>query len=223
MSYSKRYISKKNPDSNIFIRWEAGYKNVEVFDGDREVCHITSPAQISRGFSYNDPELGEIKLNFSERPITIQMRINGTKYVPFIDKSKLKVNVGGVIAIFWTLAVFSILATLNNLNARLNSGSVAAMVDVAVDIGTSIAYVSSAILLHRRKGWVYYLGTSVFLLMTGLYILVLFIAGFSPMDVFILFFRLLMLGYLVSQFKNIQLLINNENKKDRRTAEVLDL
>ena len=225
MSYSKRYISKKNPNSDIFIRWEAGYKNVEVVHGTRVVCHIASPAQISRGFSYTDPELGKIELSFSERPITIKLKVNRTKYNPYVDKSSMKVDVGGLTAVFWSLSALALMGTLISLGVNeFQLSHPVVFLDFIINLLAIGIYTATAILLAKRKGWAYYVGTSFFLIMTGLYVLGSYAEGFNAFVWIFIFFRAVFITYIVSQFKNVRLMMEQENKEENTAAtELLDI
>ena len=48
-SFTKVYSRKFHPEESLVLTWDAGYKNVEVYDGNRLVYRSETPAAFMKG------------------------------------------------------------------------------------------------------------------------------------------------------------------------------
>ena len=222
MAYSKKYTSTANPNSFVFLTWESGYKNVRLYHQKRLIASA-EPKEIKAGYSTEDEILNKIELNFSsERPIIINVTIDGDLYAPESIIAK-KEKFTGLVGLFGTLAFLSVLGTwftLSFFDYQLTHPLV--KTQFIIDVITILVYTSTAFLISKHKLWAYYLGGITFILMSLLYGLSIYMTGFPMLGVFIFLLRVAIIVYIASFFNQIRLVSQAGKRNETRDVELLD-
>jgi hypothetical protein len=161
MEYQMKYPLTGRGKDYILLNWERGYRNVQVIHQGRLVHTIDNPAKIKKGVSFDDPELGNIKLKFSENPMAINVIVDGLHSIanrshPFKELKKFA-------WIFWVLAVFGFIASIFEVLAFSWLPQIQLTV-LLIDLVIVAAYTVAAIFVAKAKPWAFWLGAIPFFL-----------------------------------------------------------
>ena len=222
MSFSSNYTSTTS-DKTVFVTWEAGFDNFKIYRNQSVVLKVEDGSDIRSGVSQDIEGLGKVELYLPNKAHSVHMTIDDESYTK-IEPSGAKVDLAGVSYLFWTLTGFAILGsiiTLSVLGLSLTHPFV--IIQIILDVVAISAYVLAAIFTGKGKPWGYFLGGSVFILMTLLEILGAYTMDVG-MGVFIrIMIRLAIIGYLIFEFKKVKILMNASNSEGHSSSELLDL
>ena len=204
-TFSKKYYAPKNQDKYIGVTWEAGYRNIQMRYNDRLIHSIKQPEVLIKGIKFEDEELGKIKIQFTvERPRKLEIKVNNKKYKT-INKRQLGYEYNGLVTTFSALAIFAAMELfyfMGLINFDFSHPVVKTI--VTVDLLIIIAYGLTSYFLMKRKPYVYFVGTTIFLITSASE---LFLGSFlwTSITVYISFvFRLAILTFILLQAKHSQ-------------------
>lgn len=198
MEYQRKYPITQVPGEYIILTWERGYKNVSATYRDREVLFIDRAAKIKKGVKVQDPELGNIQLSFSERPMMVNVVVDG--YHSPINNSHPAKELKPLNRFFYLLAFFVLVSF--GINTYLYDSAVLWFLSI-LDLFAFSAYIVTAIFLGKGKGWAYFIGMPVFALFTlfFIYISLVPLAFYELTTIIKLIIRLAVLGVLLWHWK----------------------
>jgi len=218
MVYEKRYPFARNQNEFVTLTWETGYRNVQIWFRERLVVTIENPASIKKGVKITDEELNVIELTFSEKPMAIDVVIDGFHSpVNFSHPSKvLKLSA----RTFWYIFGLAVLGTLINAGtSRLMMP--ANQIQFLFDVVFTVAYLIAAINTGKSKTWGYFLGMSVFTFSTIIYIAAIVLLGGLSFVTFISI--LLRISFVIYLMLYIRIAINARKHEKYATAINVDL
>ena len=171
--YEKKYPITHLVGEHVLLVWERGYYKTTLYYKDRIVAEIQNLGELKRGVHVNDPELGDIELKFSEKPISVDIIINGYHCTNNVSHPKIKIK--SISTFFYIIAslssVYLLITFLVNLQIDFS---------FIFDVLISITYFIVAYNSSRSKIWAVYTGFLMYLIMSFLIllnILLLFISG----------------------------------------------
>jgi hypothetical protein len=217
-TFTKKYYSPKDDNLFLSVSWEIGYRNIQVYHGDRLVHAIAHPGALEDGIKIEDEKLGKIKFIFSTtRPITLEIKVNNRKFKT-VNKLDFSYDYGGLIALFTTLAIIAgienmIFGGFYDFNFAIPAFTILFVINVVI-VGF---YIVTTYLLRKKKPWAYFIGVAVFLFTTvvSTFGFSLFLAPF--VNSILLVIRYAILVYMALQGKHILKEMRNE-----QTDELLD-
>jgi hypothetical protein len=218
MDYEKRYPFARNQNEFVTLTWETGYRNVQIWFRDRLVATIENPASIKKGVKITDEELNVIELTFSEKPMAIDVVIDGFHSpVNFSHPSKvLKLSARTL----WYIFGLAVIGTLINAGtSRLMMP--ANQIQFLFDVVFTVAYLIAAINTGKSKTWGYFLGMSVFTFSTIIYIAAIVLLGGLSVVTFISI--LLRISFVIYLMLYIRIAINARKHEKYATAVNADL
>lgn len=218
MDYEKRYPFARNQNEFVTLTWETGYRNVQIWFRERLVATIENPASIKKGVKITDAELNVIELTFSEKPMAIDVVIDGFHSpVNFSHPSKvLKLSARTL----WYIFGLAVIGTLINAGtSRLMTP--ANQIQFLFDVVFTVAYLIAAINTGKSKTWGYFLGMSVFTFSTIIYIAAIVLLGGLSFVTFISI--LLRISFVIYLMLYIRKAINARKHEKYATAINVDL
>ena len=218
MDYEKRYPFARNQNEFVTLTWESGYRNVQIWFRERLVATIENPASIKKGVKITDEELNVIELTFSQKPMAIDVVIDGFHSpVNFSHPSKvLKLSA----RTFWYIFGLAVIGTLINAGtSRLMMP--ANQIQFLFDVVFTVAYLIAAINTGKSKSWGYFLGISVFTFSTITYIAAIILLGGLSFVTFISI--LLRISFVIYLMLYIRIAINARKHEKYATAVNVDL
>lgn len=203
-AFSKKYYSPKNAEVFLFVSWDTGYRNIQIFYQDRLIHTIQQPTVLVKGIKIQDDELGTIKCSFTTtRPRKLEIKVNNKKFKT-VNKLNLGYDYTGLIAIFTTLAVLAAMEIVifGGMFGFNFSYPLFSIVFISGFIIT-VLYGVTSYLLSKKKPWAYFIGTSIFVITTLISILGVSLIFSSLANTIVLFFRFGILIYILIQIKHI--------------------
>lgn len=202
--FSKNYYSSKNKSKFLTLSWETGYRNIQLFDGNRLITTIDRPQHLIKGINVEDSEVGRIYLKFTTvGPKKVEIKVNRKKYVT-VNKLKLGYDFSGLISVFTSLAVLvaiGLFILLGSTNFDFGIPIVATV--TIIDIVIIGVYGTTSYLLSKKKTWAYFMGSGLYLATTLFATLTESIIFTSMFSIMLLIFRYGILIYIVLQAKHI--------------------
>ena len=222
-NFTKKYYSPKDETVFLVASWELGYKNLQIFSGERLIHTIKNPGSLMKGVTIHDHELGKLKFAFTTtRPRKLEIKAKGKKYKT-INKLNLGYDYTGLIAIFSSLALIAamgLVIILGTFDFDFSYPPVPFL--LIADITIIAIYVATAYALSKKKPVLFFVGALVFLLTTAMSLSPQSI-GFTGVVINImLIFRIGILIYFVTQVKHILEEIKKPNSKAENSIDLLD-
>lgn len=190
------------------MTWESGYRNVQIWFRERLVATIANPSSLKKGIKIKDEELNEIELSFSERPMTIDVVIDGY-HCPTNRSHPLK-TFKLVNKSFWVIFILAVLGTLINLG-QLKFSTVENQIQFGIDLVFTTSYLIAAISTAQGKVWFYFLGLSVFTVSSLLYIFTIYLI--SAMGIGVAIGILIRIGVLIYLLRFLKTAISTNKHK----------
>lgn len=159
MDYEKKYPITQQPGDFVLARWERGYKYVEFFYKDRLLGSVQGAAKLKAGIRLNDTELGVIQAKLSEKPIMMDLIIDG--YHSPVNGSHPKKELKKTAVFFWMMFTFSLIASLMDgvyISTDFSQNSILTLINLFI-VGS---YCIAAVFVAKSQPWAYYYGFSVF-------------------------------------------------------------
>jgi hypothetical protein len=177
MDFEKKYPITQRLDEHLLIQWTRGYKDVDVYYSDQLIGSVRGSGKLKQGTSLPS-DLGLIALKLSERPITLDVVVDG--YHSPVNVSHPVKELKRTGTYFWILSVLAFIA--GSIEVGLFSEWTEVQVVVlGINLAILASYILSAVFVGRGKPWAFYLGFSVFSFCTLISLLALmggFIWGF---------------------------------------------
>lgn len=218
MRYQKKYPLPDSNHSHILLVWERGYKNVEMYHDERLLCTIENPSEIKKGFVLNDPQLKEIRLNFSKKPFGINVIVNGFHSPVNISHPKNTFKMAG--GVFWIVVSINFLYVLIYTVINHEYLKLASPLIIGELVLDSI-YILAAIYIKKEKIWAYLMGSSIYILLV-IFTNYFVILRHNLFDNIILFYQLLVIGLLLSFVKSMISLMRHNTILPIKDDNVLD-
>ena len=198
MDYQKKYLITQLPREFVLAEWNRGYKNLTLSYKDRIIGTVAGPSQVKKGCVLHDSELNTVELRFSERPMLLDVIIDG--YHSFGNQSHPVKELKKMAAIFWIIAIFAVIASLLE-GITISPDRPLATIVTFFNLLVTASYFIAAVLVGKGKPSGYIMGFCVFALMYLLFVVAAGIGGgnFSVITAFII--RSLVLGVLIYNLK----------------------
>ncbi len=222
MFYEKKYPLTQLPGQHLLLSWERGYKSTKLFHNERELVHVNSIGQLKKGFRFDDPELGRIELKFSEKPISVDVIVDGF-HSPANASHPVK-KIKSISKFFYIFAAFCL----------IQFGMSSATGGITIGLGSQALilcslYVICAVFSNQSKAWAVYTGFIVFCLITLYYLMLLILlqsipvsTGISGIMLFmILGFRAVFIIFMVPYLK-MAVQLAQYKKFNHRNPALLD-
>jgi len=196
MDYEKKYPITQQPGDFILARWERGYKYVEFFYKERLIGSVEGAGKLKAGIRLSDTELGIIQAKLSEKPIKLDLIIDG--YHSPVNGSHPAKELKKTAVFFWMMFTFSLIASLMEgiyISNEFTENSILTVINLFI-VGS---YCIAAVFVAKSQPWAYYLGFSVFSFVYLVSLLVLLHLTIPRIIVF--FFRT---GFLVVFIINLK-------------------
>ncbi len=220
MDFQKKYPLLRTPNDFIYLKWERGYTNVDVYHRERFLRSVTS-RELKAGVQFSDAELGDVRLNFSEKPIAIDVIVNG--YHSPINITYPSRELQSASTIFWVITILWVIGLFTNgLFQVAVYGGVGGIIVGLISAIILAAYIISGIFSKRGKGWAYFLGTGIFTMLTLLYLYSAINEGFTIATVFLLIIRLVIQVVLYYYLKHAIAAIRHQKYESLSHSEVID-
>lgn len=225
MIYERKYPLAQLPGEYLLLVWERGYKNIELLYKERELIKLPNNQKLKKGFSFIDSELGKIELKYSEKPISVDIIVDGV-HSPVNASHPLK-KIKSISNYFWIFASFSLLYLIMQIFIISNQNLIG-VIALGIEEGLFITiYIISALFSAKSKPWAVYLGFITYSFVTLIILLVGF--GFlgaafsvSPVAMFIaIIFRGTFIVFMVPYLKMANL-ITTYKKYEGSNAGLLD-
>lgn len=197
MDFEKNYHITQLPNETLKVMWTRGYRKVELYYHDKLICTHDGVSKLKAGVKYQTPELGEIELKLSAKPITLDVIIDGYHCVNNVSHPSKQLK--GASTFFTIIAVFAILSSLLDgiyLSLDLSIGSIVTL----INFSAIAAYIVASVYTNKSKPWAFYLGFSVFSFWTLISLLTLLTGNFFIILAFII--RLIFLYFLITNIKH---------------------
>jgi len=197
MDFEKKYRITQLPGEIVKAMWTRGYRSIEIYYHDKLILTHEGVNQLRKGVKYQTKELGEIELQLSVKPITLDIIIDGYHCVNNVSHPAKQLK--GASTFFWIITVFAILSSLMdgiNLSFDMSLGSIVTMINFAV----IAVYIIAAINTGKSKPWAFYLGFSMFSFWTLISLLTVMTGNFFIILAFII--RLVLLYFLITNIKH---------------------
>lgn len=168
MQYEKKYPITHLKGEHVLLTWERGYYQTKLYYHDRLVAEVQNLGELKRGVKFNDNELGEIELKFSEKPINVDVIINGYHCSNNISHPKNKIkSISTFFYIIGSLSLVFFIASFLSINYTSFS--------VFLDAFIITLYFVVAFHASKAKIWAVYTGFFLYLSMTFLVLFGLFL------------------------------------------------
>lgn len=215
MDFQKKYPILQSPDEHVLIQWTRGYRNVNVMYKERLVTSISGYAKLKMGIKMNDDELGTVELKFSEKPIAIDLKIDG--YHSPVNVSYPTKELKSASTIFVVLSVISVLGALyEGMSYTQWYGSLVGTIVTIINLFSIATYITAAALIKNGYAWGFFLGSSWYTLFTLFYLSDLLLSGFYLGTFFIVALRIVVSVILFYYLKHAYASLKHkryENKK----------
>ena len=222
MSFSSNYTSTTS-DKTVFVTWEAGFDNLKIYHEQSVVLKIDNGSEIRSGVTRDIDGLGKVELYLPNKAHTVHLTIDDETFTQ-VKPPESQVNLSGVSYLFWILTVLAVFGSIMALSHyRFNFSHPIAVVELILDVVAVTAYVLAAIFTAKNKPWGYFLGGIVFTFMSLLAILGTYSIGIGFGAILTITVRLAIIGYLISEFKKVRILMNSSNSSDHTSSELLDI
>lgn len=220
MDFEKKYPIAQNQEEFLLLQWTRGYRQVDVYYNDELISQVTGHQNLQNGVQFYTDQLGEVKLNLSEKPITLNVIIDG--FHSPVNVSHPVKELQKTAFYFWIISVFALIA------GGLEVGVVRMLPDVmstVLIINTLLlgAYITSAILVQKGIPFGFYLGSGVFCLMSLLSFLILLSGSLSGLLFYIFgFIRIAGIVLLATNLKTAIQASKHRKYKISFTEDLLD-
>jgi len=218
MDFEKKYPLTQLPGEYILVQWSRGYKEVELFYKGESIAHIQGAMKLQKGVTVSS-DLGVIKLKLSEKPVTLDVIVDG--FHSPVNVSHPAKQLKSASTFFWTIAVFSLFGALMD-GLKLSSAVNLATIITVVNLVILTCYVLAAVFTAKSRPWAFFLGFSVYGLMTLYTVLILLVFPHWTI-IFGLIIRGIFIYFLSSGFKNALEVIKHSKFAVRSIDHILDM
>lgn len=169
MDYEKKYPITQIPGEHVVVQWTRGYKEVDVYYKNELMGSVRSSVKLVKGASFTS-DLGLITLKLSEKPVTLDVMIDG--YHSPVNVSHPVKELKSMSVYFYVIIAFAFVA--GSIEIGIFQDWPAAMVIISsFNLLVFILYIVSALFVRQGKPWAYYLGFTVFSFCTFIFLLAL--------------------------------------------------
>lgn len=221
-SFTKVYARTFKPNEKLTLTWDPGYRNVKIYDEKRLVMSWEQPGQFVKGVSFQDEQLGEIRLKFTDsRPLQLELKVNNKKYTPN-KGGKQEIDLTGQTSIFWVMLAFTLVGSaiiIAKIELAYGSPGINTTFLMIIAIVNGI-YLFTALMMTLKKYWAFFIGYGYMLISTILLMLVVLGFGIDVLLFVMLFFRTLLLIYLSISIRKVLYLLRV--KREKNTLELID-
>ncbi|PIE87386.1 MAG: hypothetical protein CSA03_00480 [Bacteroidetes bacterium] len=201
MDFQKKYPILQDPNEYILVQWTRGYRNVDVLYKNRLVSSISGSTKLKKGVRINDSELGLVELKLSEKPIAIDLKVDG--YHSPVNVSYPTKELASVANIFIVLAVISVIGALyEGMSVTMWYGGLIGTIITVINVLSIAIYATTAALVKNGYAWAFFLGSSWYSLFTLFYVSDLFLSGFYLDTFFIAALRIVVTIILAYYLRN---------------------
>lgn len=217
MDFEKKYPITQQPGDFITVQWTRGYKAVDLYYKNELIGSVEGSAKLKAGTSISTV-LGTIALKLSEKPITLDVIIDG--YHSPVNVSHPVKELKKTAVFFWMIFIFAVIATLMEgiyLSAELSIEVIVTLINFVV----VTVYCISAVFIRKGKPWAFYMGFSMFALMFA-FSLLGFLGPLSILGIIVFLFRTGFLVVLILNMKHANAAIKHQRYGSYSDAGLLD-
>ncbi len=220
-SFSYKYSNINDANNPLFLTWETGYRNLNVYYGGKMIKQISTPQELLKGVGFDTLELKNVTIQLvKEKPMVIVVKVNGEEYKPenkIVGRGELK----GLIQMFWILfALGAIGSVLEIKSLPRGIDNVTFTIVVIIDVVIVLSYGFTAMMLNKEKTWSYFIGGSIYII-SSLLVFYTYIQGSPGIGVLIgVAIRIAIILYIAKFFKTIMNMMRNGKKVT--TNDLLD-
>lgn len=196
MDFEKKYHLTQFPGETLQVMWTRGYRSIEVYYQGKLLLKHENSGNLQKGVSYSTTELGTIVLKLSEKPVVLDVIVDGYHCVNNVSHPAKQLK--GASAYFWIIAVFAVIASVIEgiyLGDSLTIGTITTIINGI----TVTLYFIAAVFTGKSRPWAFYLGFSVFCFWTLLGLLTVFSGSIVFLIAYIV--RLVILYFLITNIK----------------------
>lgn len=220
MDFEKKYPITQQPGDYVLVQWTRGYREVDVYYKGQLVGEVTGVGKLKTGTSIATDLLGIIQLKLSEKPITLDVIVDG--YHSPVNVSHPVKELKKTATFFWIIAVFAFIAGAIEVGLFSGWKEIAAVLFL-VNLVIFLCYLFAAIFVGKGHIWAYYLGLSVFAFSTLVTLIALFSGVvWGTLLYLMLFIRLGTLGVLLYNLKTAISAGKHKRFKEVHVDELLD-
>lgn len=158
MDFEKKYPITQKANEYLLVQWTRGYKQVDVYFGEKLIGSVSGTTKLMKGTSFLS-ELGEIKLKLSEKPVMLDVIVDGYHSPGNVSHPVRELK--AMNTYFWIISVCAFIA--GAVEVGIFSDWVVIMLPVfMINLIILALYVVSAVFVGKGKPWAFYLGFSVF-------------------------------------------------------------
>lgn len=196
MDFEKNYQLTQFPGETIKVMWTRGYRNIELYYRDKLLLQHDNTATLKKGATYSTPELGTIVLKLAEKPVVLDVIVDGYHCVNNVSHPVKQLQSASTY--FWIIAVFAVIVSL--IEGIYLGDSLTVQTITTIVNGITIAiYFIAAVFTGKSQPWAFYLGFSMFSFWTLLGLITLFSGGILFLIGYII--RLTLLYFLITNIK----------------------
>ena len=199
MDFEKKYPITQQPGEFITVQWTRGFKEVELYFNKHLLGTIQGGSKLKKGVVLWGTVLGDIQLKLSEKPITLDVIVNGFHSPVNVSHPVKELKKSS--SFFWIISAMSFIAGAIEIGMVSQLGFLLGIV-LIINTVIFITYILAAVFVSKGKPWAFFLGTAVFGLFTLLnlwFILGGFVQGFLTYTFEV--FRLAVFGILLYNLK----------------------
>lgn len=221
MDFEKKYHLTQYRGEHILVRWTRGYKDVEVYYKEKLLGKLENAARLKRGVFVESPDLGKVELKLSEKPMTIQVIVDG--YHASNNLHHPVKSLKSSSTYFTILAVFSMLGSSFEAYRYSSYPQLATLIS-SINAVPFVIYVISAIFTKKGKPWAFLLGFITFSFFTLITLLMMInFRDFHIVVILPFIIRLVFQYFLITNLKHaIAVIKHNKFGVRPESQEILD-
>ena len=199
MDYQKKFPITQLPGEFVLAEWNRSYKGLTLSYKGRVIGTVGGIGRIRQGITLQDEELNTIVIKFSEKPIMLDLIIDG--YHSRVNGSHPAKELKRLAPFFWIISALSFVAGGLEVGSLSDYGTMQMIFGV---INTLIvaSYIVAGIFTARGQAWAYLLGFVVICVVLLFHALLLLL-GSSGIEKIFFVFRVVALGVLIYNLKTV--------------------
>ncbi len=220
-AYSKKYSHPTRTNDFVFVTWETGYRNLNVYRNGEVVATANGVQELFNGVSVNTPEIGTLRLGLTkDKPIRLLVEIDGERYSAAKETTEDAEVLNRISYIFWALFILGGIGFVILLSQVMPLISIPTVLVAVILDGLIVLSYGATALLVKRLSWLYYVGTGIYLL-TSILTALAYVAGTQSGNIIAFLIRIAILVYLFVLLPKV-LRIKRPGKGDQ-VEDILDL
>lgn len=205
--YKQRFFINESQTDSIDIYWKSGLKHFEIKYQNQVIKEFSHSEQIQKGYEVFVPNLGNLKVKMHKEPFGFEVKIGHQ----FLTNSRIpaEAKLKPVANIFYFVGIMSFLPLLIYIIYIATQISLLNIpIEMALNMGIwlliSLIYFAAGHLLKKGYLWAYFMGLTVFTLISLIYLTYFFMDA----NIFIFFLLVLRLFFFVVMITHIKSMLD---------------